>query len=261
MEGEVYSLIAHIYDLTVPLPDLYQKINMEFMKSKATAQGVYHETEVEWLKLLNKKLDFLCNAELQRQMVHMDRQEGSKVLHIGPDAGIPSAATVFDRGSAVSHLQSLTHDNMATGMETKSKNLQADPHLRKRLQEWFGGQAPPRLWLYGDQVAMVSAAIYTAALDRKRPCIAFTGRHKSNGRSQDSLFRMVYSLLFQLLLQFDDDSTLVVTDVDGSFKDLHLSMDSIPLALRFFKYFLGFSRSASASSTGGSSSATVLRTR
>ncbi|KPM37614.1 hypothetical protein AK830_g8976 [Neonectria ditissima] len=217
------------------------KINTEFMQKQATTQRVYHETEVEWLKLLDRKLNFLYNAEIQRQLVSMNEREGAQVLHVGPDAGIPTTTTVFNKGSAVSHLQSIAHDIMTTGIETRSKNLQADPHLRKSLQEWFGGQNSLRLWLYGNQVTMVSATVYAAAMDRRRPCIAFTGRHHSSGQqlnNQEILFRMVYSLLFQLLLQFDDDSTIFVTDVGGSFEDLDLSMNSMPVALRYFKYFL-----------------------
>ncbi|RSL85402.1 hypothetical protein CEP51_003378 [Fusarium floridanum] len=235
---EVDALIEYIHRLTVPLPELYQRINLEFAKRQATKQAVYQETLIRWFKLLDQKVTFLCNAIMQQNIMHINGQG----LQSGPDAGIPTTAPVLNTTTAVSHLEGIAHEIMSARTENKVKNICGDFQLRRILGEWFSGQNPPRLWLYGDQASTVSAAVYAAALDRRQPCIAFTGRHFAGTQQlnhQSRLFRMVYSLLFQILQQFDEDAILIVTDVDGSFTDLDLSMESMPLAISFLRYFLG----------------------
>ncbi|KAI1408649.1 hypothetical protein F5Y13DRAFT_106702 [Hypoxylon sp. FL1857] len=255
-EDEVDNLIQHMNELTASLPDLYQKLNSELLKQLATTQGVYHETDIKWLKAIFNELKLVKRIVAQGQLAHMDeheKEEGPPLLHAGPDLGVPPAPTGpgLDRGSALSHLEGIAHEIMSTSLSTRVKGLCVDHHLKRKLTEWFTGKTangetpaqpiPPRLWLYGDQAGTISATVYTAALDRRRPAIAFAGRHSAGGQllsAQERLFRMVYSLLFQLLQQLEDLSVFVVPGVDKPFTDLDVSMQSMPLALEYLSYFL-----------------------
>ncbi|OTA56644.1 hypothetical protein K449DRAFT_425227 [Hypoxylon sp. EC38] len=255
-EDEVDNLIQHINELTVSLPDLYLKLNNEFLKQSAITQGVYHETDIMWHKAIFNEVKLLRRMVAQGQLVHMnehEKQERPSLIHAGPDLGVPPPATSpgLDRSSALSHLEGIAHEIMSTSLNTRVKDLRVDHQLKRKLTEWFSGKTingetptppiPPRLWLYGDQAGIISATVYTAALDRRRPVIAFAGRHSAAGRylsAQDRLFRIVYSLLFQLLQQLEDVPVFVVPDVDGAFTELDVSMKSMPLALKYFAYFL-----------------------
>ncbi|KAH7157946.1 hypothetical protein B0J13DRAFT_185010 [Dactylonectria estremocensis] len=247
---EVDDLIQHMFELTAPLPDLYLKINTVLVKQQAVTLGVYHETELKYLKAILEKLTLMEKGSAQGQLLDMNKEEENKVrvplLHAGPELGVPPAAAEADPGpdigSALSHLRSVAHEMMSLGLQTRVKNLLADHYIKRVFTEWYSGTSSPRLWLYGDQAGTVSAIAYMAARDQRRPAIAFSGRHAAAGQlltDQDRLFRMMYSLLFQLLQQFEGISILAVTGVDKPFTDLGLSMESMQLALKYMRYFLG----------------------
>ncbi len=87
----------------------------------------------------------------------------------------------------------------------------------------------------------MSAILYNVALEKKRAIVAFASRHAENGKMlsyEERLFRMVYSILYQLLQQLPEESIFALPDMGGQFSDLKLSMESMPLALRYMKYFL-----------------------
>lgn len=133
---------------------------------------------------------------------------------------------------------------MSPGLKQRTRNLTADHHLKKLLTQRFKGekQIEPVLWFSGDQANIVSAIVYHVALDRRRPVVAFAGRHNANGQylsSEQRLFRMVYSVLIQLLQVLEEESSFAVVGVDKPFTELGLSIDSMSLALQYTKYVLG----------------------
>ena len=133
---------------------------------------------------------------------------------------------------------------MSPGLKQRTRNLTADHHLKKLLTQRFKGekQIEPVLWFSGDQANIVSAIVYHAALDRRRPVVAFASRHNANGQylsSQQRLFKMVYSVLFQVLQVLEEDSSFAVVGVDKPFTELGLSIDSMSLALQYIEYVLG----------------------
>ncbi|KAI1504846.1 hypothetical protein F5X99DRAFT_370065 [Biscogniauxia marginata] len=245
-ENQVNDLIQHIYELTSPLSDLYQKLESEFAKEQAVTQGVYHETQIKWLKAIYRKLTLVQNDVAQGQLINMDddeKKERLPLLHAGPDLVVLPTTTgpELKRASAMSHLKDITRDFMSASLRTRVKNLRVDHQLRRKLVEWFSGKTSSLLWLYGDQASTISATIYTTALDRRRPVVAFAGQHIAAGQyltGQDRLFKMVYSLLFQLLQQFDESLAFVITEVDKPFTELRLSTESMPLAMKYLGYFL-----------------------
>ncbi|KXX75218.1 hypothetical protein MMYC01_207130 [Madurella mycetomatis] len=250
-EDEVDGLIDHIFQLTTPLPDLYQKINTisEVLKQQAVTQGVYHETEVTYLKAILEKVTLLERELAQKKLLDMNDEENKRngtrpaLLNVGPELGVPSpvADPAVNRQSALSHLASITPGIMNSGLQVRVKNLRADHHVKRIFTEWYSGIISPRLWLHGGEASTVSATVYAAALDRRRPAIAFASRHAATGHvlaDQDRLYRMVYSLLFQLLQQFEGIPNLAVAGVSQPFTDLALSLESMPLALQYMRYFL-----------------------
>ncbi|KAM0418756.1 hypothetical protein ACHAPT_012354 [Fusarium lateritium] len=203
-QEEVDGIIRHMFELTAPLSDLYLKINRE-----------------------------------------EEEKEQAPLLYAGPELGIPPETATEEPGptidSALSHLTSIAHEVMSSGVQMKTMNLKVDHYVKGVFSKWFEGTISPRLWLHGDQAGTVSAIAYTAARDQRRPTIAFSGRHAAQGQlltDEERLFRMVYSLLFQLLQHLEDISTLAVTGVDRPFTDLQLSIESMPLALKYMRYFL-----------------------
>ncbi|KAK3370470.1 hypothetical protein B0H63DRAFT_564625 [Podospora didyma] len=249
-QKEVDQRIRQIYELTSPLPDLYHKLNSESGKERAVAQWMYHETEIAWFRAIYEKLVLVEGAVVQESHRDVDQKKGGEVrlpslLSFGSDEEFLVTApdtSSFDKDSALTHLRDMAHEIMSPAMETRTRNLRADHQLKRKLTEWFGSGACPCLWLYGDQSDTVSAIVYATALDRRRPAIAFSGRHTEGGQqltSENRFHKMVYSFLFQVLQQFDGISEpLVVTGVDGSFDELDLSMNSMPLALQYLGYFI-----------------------
>ncbi|KAH7270920.1 hypothetical protein B0J15DRAFT_483697 [Fusarium solani] len=245
-QDEVDGLIQHMLELTAPLSDLHQKINTAVVKELAANQGVYHETQLKYLKTILEQVIVIARGAAQDQLLDLNNsEEGERqvpLLHTGPELGIPPAAEPEPTvGSALSHLTSIAREIMSPSLRTKVINLKADHHVKNVFTSWYKGAIPPRLWLHGDQAGTVSAIAYIAARDQRRPTIAFSCRHAADGRllsGEDRLFRMVYSLLFQLLQQLEDIPTLAVTGVDRPFTDLQLSMESMPLALQYMRYFL-----------------------
>ncbi|UPK97353.1 hypothetical protein LCI18_008288 [Fusarium solani-melongenae] len=245
-QDEVDGLIQHMLELTAPIPDLHQKISTAAVKELAANQGVYHETQLKYLKTILEQVIVIARGPAQHQLLSLNKDEEEKgqvpLLHAGPELGVPPAA---ERGptveSALSHLTSIAPEMMNAGVRTKAMNLKADHHVKNVFTSWYKGTIPARLWLNGDQAGTVSAIAYMAARDQRRPTIAFSGRHAAGGRlltDEEKLYRMTYSLLFQLLQQLEDIPTLAVTVVDRPFTDLQLSMESMPLALQYMRYFL-----------------------
>lgn len=211
------------------------------------AAGEYHQTQLIYLKAILEKVTQIQKHPLELQLLQLDEEEKKArvpLLHAGPELGVPAAGADpgLNTDSTLAHLTSIAHDIISPGLQIKMNNLRADHHLKYKFTDWLSGKTSPRLWLYGAQAGTVSAIIYTVALDRKRPIIAYAGRHAAAGQmltDQDRLLGLVYSLLFQLLLQFEDDANFAVTGVDEPFTDLRLSMESVPLALKYMRYFLG----------------------
>ncbi|KAI1388102.1 uncharacterized protein F4822DRAFT_430857 [Hypoxylon trugodes] len=248
-EDEVNRLVQHIFELTASLPDFYQKLNSELLKQQNTTQAVYHQTQITWLKAIFERLEGLDRAVSRDQSYQGPGEGRLPLLHAGPDLGVPPipSNTGFDTKSTIDHLESVAHTIMTTNLSSRVKDIQVDHYLKRKLEEWFSGQThdnkrtPPRLWLYGDKANIVSATIYTAALDRRLPILAFAGRHVAEGKylaPEDRFYRMVYSLLFQLLQQFEDVPAIAITGIDRPFTELDLTMDSTPLALKYMAYFL-----------------------
>ncbi|EEU46694.1 uncharacterized protein NECHADRAFT_77328 [Fusarium vanettenii 77-13-4] len=245
-QDEVDGLIQHMLELTAPLSDLHQKINNAVVKELAANQGVYHETQLKYLKAILEQVIVMARGPTQNQLLGLNQDEEEKgqvpLLHTGPELGISSPAEHAPTvGSALSHLTSIAHEIMNPGLRARALNLRADHHVKNVFTSWYKGTIPARLWLHGDQAGTVSAIAYMAARDQRRPTIAFSGRHAAGGRlltDKEKLYRMVYSLLFQLLQQLEDIPTLAVTGVDRPFTDLQLSMESMPLALQYMGYFL-----------------------
>ncbi|KAL6362076.1 hypothetical protein LRP88_05560 [Fusarium phalaenopsidis] len=245
-QGEVDSLIQHILELTAPLSDLHQKINTAFVKELAASQGVYHETQLKYLKAILEQVIVVATGPAQNRLLDLNKSEEEErqvsLLHTGPELGIPPAAEPEPTvGSALSHLTSIADEIMSAGLQTRVMNLKADHHVKNVFTNWYKGTIPPRLWLQGDQAGTVSAIAYMAARDQRRPTIAFSGLRAAGGRlltDKEKLYQMIYSLVFQLLRQLEDIPTLAVTGVDRPFTALQLSMESMPLALQYMRYFL-----------------------
>ncbi|KAJ4310312.1 hypothetical protein N0V84_011029 [Fusarium piperis] len=205
----------------------------------AASQGVYHETQLKYLKAILEHLIVMKRGPAQHQLLDLnkDEEENGQVplLHGGPEPGLPPAAESGSTvESALSHLTSIAHEIMSPGLRTRIMNLKADHHVKNIFTSWYKVTIPTRLWLHGDQAGTVSSIAYMAAQDQRRPTIAFSGRHAAGGRlltDEEKLYRMVYSLIFQLLQQLEDIPSLVVTGVDRPFTDLELTMESMPLAL------------------------------
>lgn len=161
----------------------------------------------------------MARGPAQNQLLGLNQDEEEKgqvpLLHTGPELGISSPAEHAPTvGSALSHLTSIAHEIMNPGLRARALNLRADHHVKNVFTSWYKGTIPARLWLHGDQAGTVSAIAYMAARDQRRPTIAFSGRHAAGGRlltDKEKLYRMVYSLLFQLLQQLEDIPTLAVT--------------------------------------------------
>ncbi|KAI8681094.1 hypothetical protein NCS55_00359800 [Fusarium keratoplasticum] len=225
--------------------DQINKLRCAFVKELAANQGVYHETQLKYLKAIVEQMTVIATGSAQNRLLNLNKSEEEErqvsLLHTGPELGIPPAAEPEPTvGPALPHLTSIAHEIMSAGLQTRVMNLKADHHIKNTFSNWYKGTIPPRLWLQGDQAGTVSAIAYMAARDQRRPTIAFSGRHAAGGRlltDKEKLYRMIYSLLFQLLQQLGDIPTLAVTGVDRSFTDLQLSMESMPLALQYMRYF------------------------
>jgi hypothetical protein len=132
---------------------------------------------------------------------------------------------------------------MNTKFSQRANSLKADNFVKNKFETWLAGKSRPRLWLQGKSSSAISAIVYREAYERHRPIVAFACRHIGSAGEElsyeERLFKMVFSILFQLLHQFEEQNEIVVvTDVDGSFEDLAVSMDSMPLALKFMRNLL-----------------------
>jgi hypothetical protein len=200
---------------------------------------------------MDKKLDMLSTAIIQKHLLSLNTSQQQALLQIGPEEGIsvqdsPIGQTLTTTAAkeAISHLEGIAYKTFTSRIANTACNLKVDHVMKNKLSSWLDDRGTQRLWLYGKLATTLSAVLYKLALDKKVPVIAFASRRvdmKGVELSHEKrLINMVYSLLFQLLHQFEDDETFVVVDVGSSLGDLEASMKTMPAALKLMKYFLGF---------------------
>ncbi|CZR58539.1 uncharacterized protein PAC_08431 [Phialocephala subalpina] len=226
IEG-VESLIRKIHQQTQHVSAFYQVISTELSRRN------------------HQKLDLLLDSALKQQLRLLDSSMPSKLLSVGPEDGISKEKLTEASGlfvnSALAHLEDFTYEVMENKASLRMPNLKADHVLRTAITSWLAGLTPPRLCLQGSSSTNVTGIFYHVALEKRRPIVAFACRFAEKGKllsHEERLLQMVYSVLFQLLQQHPEGSSFDIPDVGGFFSDLNLSMESMPLALRYMKYFL-----------------------
>lgn len=184
-----------------------------------------------------------------QQLLIMNNSQRGELLQVGPEEELPRAeasagpSTTLGVKAAKSHLEGAAGAIMNTKFSQRANSLKADNFVKNKFETWLAGKSLPRLWLQGKSSSAISAIVYRVAHERHRPIVAFACCHIGSAGEElsyeERLFKMVFSILFQLLHQFEEQNEIVVvTDVDGSFEDLTVSMDSMPLALNFMRNLL-----------------------
>ncbi|KAF8859028.1 hypothetical protein BDZ45DRAFT_541724, partial [Acephala macrosclerotiorum] len=239
----VDALIKKIFQQTQQIPTFYQASFYATIICELVASANVCLSEL--IEKCHDKLYFVSDSILKQQLRHLDSSIPSKLLRVGPEDGILeeklALAPELHINSALAHLEDFAYKVMDNKTGSGMPNLKVDHVLCTAITSWLTGLASPRLCLQGTESTKVSAVIYNVALEKERAIVAFASRHAENGKMlsyEERMCQLVYSILFQLLQLLPEESTFAIPDMQGSFSDLDLFLESMPLALRYMKYFL-----------------------
>jgi hypothetical protein len=197
------------------------------------------------LRNISQQIQTLPSTIIQETLLSLNAAQNGKILQIGPEQGLPAEGTgtgtstqSIDIQEALSHLELVTHNIMSTKSFSRATNLKADHIVKNKLKSWLDGTSPPVLWLSGSEAPTVSAIVCKVALQRKRPFVAVSIRHTNVELSyEEHLYRMVYSILYQLLHQIENGTSIVI-DNGLPVLDLDFAMTSMSLALQLIGIIL-----------------------
>lgn len=191
-------------------------------------------------------------------LVTMSETRQGTRISVGPADGVPDDIASIDCTptpdeyvpmlnvhSALLHLKSYTQPPMNAAIAAKAKKMKADTMFVKTVQSWLNGDAAPRLWLSGKNYKTISAIIFDVALKRNRHVIAHFCRHYQRDGSfvshEDRFISLVYSLLFQLLIQLPNGINIPASikglsfnTIDGDIKTIELAVSYVRELILFF---------------------------
>lgn len=160
------------------------------------------------------------------------------LVQIGPHEGI----AVDDARQKLYSLNSIEFSTMKSGVSQYACSLKVTSIMKDRISSLLSFASPPRLWLSGKSATTISATLFKILSEKGRRVLAFAGRHvdrQGDILSQERrLIQMVYSMIFQILQQLQDEESLLLVDVGGSFRELDATIQTLPLGLKILKYLL-----------------------
>jgi len=215
------------------------------------AQGVYHEDQMAYMRQLANRIQTLQEilpSAVASHLLSMNNSQGNSILLIGPEEGVASSVSSTDSVPTIlsikgesSHLERVSYTSMSAAISTKVNNMRADFVLRNKFETWLSGVSSHCLWLSGKSARTISAVVYKVGIDRMRPIAAVACRHvDAEGveiKSEERLYRMIYSVLFQLLHLIEDDAA-VFEGPKERIGDLNTSITSMPVAMKMIENLL-----------------------